>query len=138
MTDARTVQRARLTLAGARAVVDAAEEEARKHGWPVAIAVVDDGGHLYAFARLDETQLGSINVAIGKARSAVLFKRESRLWEETLKAGRLSPLSFPDLLPAEGGIPLVVDGSIVGAIGVSGVKPEEDAQVARAGTAALG
>lgn len=137
MTQAKTVDRPRLTLAGARAVLAAAEDEARANGWRVAIAVVDDGGHLYAFARLDETQLGSIQVAIGKARSAVLFRRETRLWEEALKGGRLSPLAFPDLLPAEGGIPLVAAGQIVGAIGVSGVRPGEDAQIARAGAAAL-
>ncbi len=137
MTETRTVERPRLTLAGARAILAAAEAEARRNGWPVAIAVVDEGGHLYAFARLDDTQLGSIKVAIGKARSAVLFKRESRLWEEALKAGRLSPLAFPDLLPAEGGIPLLAGGQIVGGIGVSGVKPDEDARVARAGAEAL-
>lgn len=137
MTEARTVEQPRLTLAGAESVLAAAQAEARKHGWPVAIAVVDDGGHLYAFARLDETQLGSIEVAIGKARSAVLFKRETRLWEEALRGGRLSPLAFPDLLPAEGGVPIRSGGRIVGAVGVSGVKPEEDAQVARAGAAAL-
>lgn len=137
MTETRTVERPRLTLAGARAILAAAEAEARRNGWPVAIAVVDEGGHLYAFARLDDTQLGSIKVAIGKARSAVLFKRESRLWEEALKGGRLSPLAFPDLLPAEGGIPLLAGGQIVGGIGVSGVKPDEDARVARAGAEAL-
>lgn len=138
MTQATTVERPRLTLAGAKAILAAAEAEARKNNWPVAIAVVDDGGHLYAFERLDDTQLGSIKVAIGKARSAVLFKRESKAWEEALKSGRLSPLAFPDLLPAEGGIPLVVAGQIIGGVGVSGVKPEDDARVARAGAAALG
>lgn len=131
-------QKATLTLAGAKAIAAAAEAEAGKNRWPVVIAVVDDGGHLLLIERMDQAQLGSIDVAIGKARSAVLFKRDTKQWEETLKAGRLAPLAFPDLLPAEGGIPIQVNGQIVGAIGVSGVKPDQDAQVARAGAAVVG
>ena len=130
-------QKATLTLAGAKAIAAAAEAEAGKYRWPVVIAVVDDGGHLLLLQRMDQAQLGSIEVAIGKARSAVLFKRDTKQWEETLTAGRLAPLAFPDLLPAEGGIPIQVNGQIVGAIGVSGVKPDQDAQVARAGAAAV-
>ena len=131
-------QKATLTLAGAKAIAAAAEAEAGKNRWPVVIAVVDDGGHLLLMQRMDQAQLGSIDVAIGKARSAVLFKRDTKQWEETLKAGRLAPLAFPDLLPAEGGIPIQVNGQIIGAIGVSGVKPDQDAQVARAGAASVG
>lgn len=131
-------QKATLTLAGAKAIAAAAEAEAGKNRWPVVIAVVDDGGHLLLIERMDQAQLGSVDVAIGKARSAVLFKRDTKQWEETLKAGRLAPLAFPDLLPAEGGLPIQVNGQIVGAIGVSGVKPDQDAQVARAGAAVVG
>lgn len=131
-------QKTTLTLGGAKAVAAAAEAEAAKNRWPVVIAIVDDGGHLLVVQRMDQAQLGSIDVAIGKARSAVLFKRDTKQWEETLKGGRLAPLAFPNLLPAEGGIPIEVRGQIVGAIGVSGVKPDQDAQVARAGAAAVG
>ncbi len=130
-------QKAMLTLAGAKAIAAAAEAEATKNRWPVVIVVVDDGGHLLLVQRMDQAQLGSIDVAIGKARSAVLFKRDTKQWEETFKAGRLAPLAFPNLLPAEGGIPIEVKGQIIGGIGVSGVKPDQDAQVARAGAAAL-
>ncbi len=130
-------QKAMLTLAGAKAIAAAAEAEATKNRWPVVIVVVDDGGHLLLVQRMDQAQLGSIEVAIGKARSAVLFKRDTKQWEETFKAGRLAPLAFPNLLPAEGGIPIEVKGQIIGGIGVSGVKPDQDAQVARAGAAAL-
>lgn len=131
-------QKTTLTLGGAKAVAAAAEAEAAKNRWPVVIAIVDDGGHLLVVQRMDQAQLGSIDVAIGKARSAVLFKRDTKQWEETLKGGRLAPLAFPNLLPAEGGIPIEVRGQIVGAIGVSGVKPDQDVQVARAGAAAVG
>ena len=130
-------QKATLTLVGAKAIAAAAEAEATKNRWPVVIVVVDDGGHVILVQRMDQAQLGSIEVAIGKARSAVLFKRDTKQWEETFKAGRLAPLAFPDLLPAEGGIPIEVRGQIVGGIGVSGVKPDQDAQVARAGAAAV-
>ena len=126
-----------LTLAGAKAVAAAAQAEAARNRWPVVIAVVDDGGHLLVLERMDQAQLGSIDVAIGKARSAVLFKRDTKQWEEILKAGRLAPLAFPDLLPAEGGIPIRAQDQIVGAIGVSGVAPDQDAQVARAGAAVV-
>jgi len=130
-------QKATLTLAGAKAIAAAAEAEATKNRWPVVIAVVDDGGHLLLVQRMDQAQVGSIEVAIGKARSAVLFKRDTKQWEESLKAGRLAPLAFPGLLPAEGGVPIEVRGQIVGGIGVSGVKPDEDAQIARKGAAAV-
>ena len=130
-------QKATLTLAGAKAIAAAAEAEATRNRWPVVIVVVDDGGYVILVQRMDQAQLGSIEVAIGKARSAVLFKRDTKQWEEAFKAGRLAPLAFPNLLPAEGGIPIEVKGQIVGGIGVSGVKPDQDARVARAGAAAV-
>lgn len=128
-----------ITLAQARKVVDAAEAEAIRQKWPVAIAVVDAGGHLVLFQRLDNTQLGSIEVALQKAKTSALFRRPTKVLEDGLKTGgeNLRVLKLPQALPIEGGLPIVVDGKIIGAIGVSGVKATEDAQVATAGLAAL-
>jgi glc operon protein GlcG len=122
-----------LTLEDARRIAAAAESRALAEDWRVAIAVVDDGGHLICLHRLDGTQLGSINVAIEKARCAVLFKRPTKSWEDRLAEGRIGFLDLPGLLPIEGGIPVILENQIVGAIGVSGVKSGEDAQVAQAG-----
>jgi glc operon protein GlcG len=122
-----------LTLEDARRIAAAAEARALAEDWRVAIAVVDDGGHLICLHRLDGTQLGSINVAIEKARCAVLFKRPTKSWEDRLAEGRIGFLDLPGLLPIEGGIPVILENQIVGAIGVSGVKSGEDAQVAQAG-----
>ena len=127
-----------LTLAGARKAIAAAEAEALKHQWPVVIAVCDAGGNLLALARLDNAQFGSVEVAIAKARSAVAYKRSTKIWDDTLHGGRTAVLGLPGLLPSEGGEPVVVNGVIVGGIGVSGVKPGEDGQIARAGAAVLG
>lgn len=137
MTSDKLTNKQMLTLAGAKAIAAAAEAEALRNKWDVVIAVVDDGGHLLLLQRLDDTQTGSIDIAIGKARSAVAFKRETKQWNETLKSGVLAPLTFPGLICAEGGVPLVVGNRIVGAVGVSGVRGDQDAQIARAGAAAL-
>lgn len=128
-----------ITLAQARKVMAAAEAEATKQNWPVAIAIVDAGGHLVLFQRLENTQLGSIEVAQQKAKTSALFRRPTKAFEETLEKGgaNLKALKLPQALPIEGGLPIVVDGKIIGAIGVSGVKSTEDAQVATAGLAAL-
>lgn len=126
-----------LTLDDAKRMMAAAEAKAREERWPVAIAIVDDGAHLVCLHRLDGTQLGSIRVAIEKARSAVLFKRPSKAWEARLAEGEVGCLNMPELLPVEGGIPVTLADEIVGAIGVSGVKSFEDAQVAQAGLDAL-
>lgn len=126
-----------LTLAGAKKIVAAAEAEALKRSWPVVIAVVDDGGNLISLQRLDNAQFGSVDVAILKAKSAVAFKRPTKAWDETLAAGHLRVLGLPGVIPAEGGVPLIWQGHIVGAIGVSGVKSPEDGQIARAGAAVL-
>lgn len=128
-----------ITLAQARKVMAAAEAEAVKQNWPVAIAVVDAGGHLILFQRLENTQLGSIEVAQQKAKTSALFRRPTKAFEETLEKGgaNLKVLTLPQALPIEGGLPIVVDGKIIGAIGVSGVKSTEDAVVAAAGLAAL-
>lgn len=128
-----------ITLAQAKKVMAAAETEAVKQNWPVAIAIVDAGGHLVLFQRLENTQLGSIDVALEKAKTSALFRRPTRVFEEGLEKGgaNLKVLKLPKALPIEGGLPIVVDGKVIGAIGVSGVKSTEDAQVAAAGLAAL-
>ena len=120
-------------------VVAAAEAEARKHDWPVAIAVVDNAGFLVALHRLDNTQLGSIEVAVEKAKSSTLFRRPTKVFEDALAQGgaNLRALKSPSVMPIEGGLPLIRDGKIIGAIGVSGVKPAQDGEVARAGGAGL-
>lgn len=132
MKDIQTID-----LADAKRIAAAAEAEATKNKWNVVIAIVDVGGHLLLLHRMDGTQLGSIDVAQGKARSALLFKRPSKNWEALLAEGRYGYLSMPNLLPLEGGIPLMAGDTIVGAIGVSGVKSNEDAIVAAAGAAVL-
>ena len=131
------VEKAALTLATARKIVAAAEAEALKHAWPVVIAVVDDGGNLICLQRLDNAQFGSVDIAIQKAKSAVAFKRPTKAWEELLTGGQQRVLGLPGVLPSEGGVPLAWKGQIIGAIGVSGVKANEDGQIARAGAAIL-
>ena len=126
-----------LTLAAVKRIIAAAEAEALKQGWPVVIAVVDDGGHLICLQRLDSTQFASVEIAISKAKAAVAFKRPTLEWEKLLNDGQSRVLNLPGVLASEGGVPLVWRGQIVGAIGVSGVKPSEDGQVARAGAGIL-
>jgi glc operon protein GlcG len=125
-----------LTLDAAKQIAVAAEAEAKKNGWTVVIAIVDDGGQLVYLERLDGTQLGSIDVAQGKAKTALRFKRPSKAFEDVLAGGRTAILGL-DVIPIEGGIPLVVDGQIIGAIGVSGVTSQQDGIVAKAGADAL-
>ncbi|MBI3155785.1 MAG: heme-binding protein [Burkholderiales bacterium] len=128
-----------LTLEDARCIATAAEAEAHRHGWAVAIAVVDDGGHLLWLQRLDGAAPISAQIAPAKARSAALGRRESRAYEEMIDQGRTSFLSAPGLeAMLEGGVPISADGHCIGAVGVSGVKSSEDAQIARAAIAALG
>ena len=124
-----------ISLEQAKKVIAAAEVEAKKNNWPVAIAVVDGSGFLVAFQRLDNTQLGSVEVALEKAKTSALFRRPTKVFEEMLVTGGagLKVLKLPGALPIEGGLPIVKDGKIIGAIGVSGVKSTEDAQVATAG-----
>jgi uncharacterized protein GlcG (DUF336 family) len=126
-----------LTLEGAKKVAAAAEAEARKNNWNVVIAVVDDGGHLVFLQRTDGTQTGSIDVAIQKARTAQAFKRPTKVFEDAIAGGRNAILALHGALPLEGGLPIVVGGQLVGAIGVSGVKSTEDGQIAKAGADSL-
>ena len=127
-----------IDLATANKVMAAAEIEANKNKWPVAIAIVDSGGHLVLFQRLDNTQLGSIEVALEKAKTSVLYRRPTKAFEDRIAQGGadLKLLKLPGL-PLEGGIPIVKDGTIIGAIGVSGVLSSQDAQIGTAGLKAL-
>ena len=127
-----------LTIEDTRAIAAAAEAEALKNGWAVTLAVVDDGGHLLWLQRLDGAAPISAEIAPAKARTAALGRRESKVYEDMINGGRVSFLSAPVLHGMlEGGVPVVVDGQVIGAVGVSGVKSTEDAQIARAGIAAL-
>jgi glc operon protein GlcG len=120
-------------------IIAAADAEAAKNNWAVVIAVVDDGGHLMGLTRRDGVAPISSYIAPQKARTAALGKRESKIYEDIINQGRVSFLSAPELQGMlEGGVPIIVDGQCVGAVGVSGVKSVEDAQVAKAGIAALG
>ena len=127
-----------LLLADVQRIGDAARAEAAANGWAVTIAIVDDGGHLLWLQRLDDAAPASAHIGPAKARTAALGRRESRVYEEMINQGRVSFLSAPMLEGMlEGGVPILVDGHCIGAVGVSGVKSNEDAQIARAGIAAL-
>ncbi|MBA3772283.1 MAG: heme-binding protein [Ramlibacter sp.] len=128
-----------LELADIKAVAAAAEAEALKNQWAVSIAIVDDGGHLLWLQRLDGAAPISAHIAPAKANTAALGRRESKVYEEMINGGRVSFLSAPGLKGLlEGGVPILKGGQCLGAVGVSGVKSTEDAQIARAGIAALG
>jgi uncharacterized protein GlcG (DUF336 family) len=128
-----------LTLEDAKKIAAAAEAEAVANNWNVVISIVDDGGHLLWLQRMDGAAPISSQIAPQKARTAALGRRESKVYEDMINNGRMSFLSAPDLQGMlEGGVPVVVDGHTIGAVGVSGVKSTEDAQIAKAGIAALG
>jgi len=128
-----------LSLADVKRIAAASEAEAQANQWAVVIAIVDDGGHLLWLQRLDGAAPISAEIAPAKARTAALGRRESKVYEEMINQGRTSFLSVPALEGMlEGGVPILVNGQCVGAVGVSGVKSSEDAQIARAGIAALG
>jgi uncharacterized protein GlcG (DUF336 family) len=124
-----------LTLAVAKKIAEAAEAEAAKRGATVVIAVVDDGGHLLVLHRLDDTQVASVEVGIGKARTAAIFRRPSKVFEDQIRGGRVAALALPGATPLQGGIPIVYQGKVIGAIGVSGNTPQEDEDIAIAGAA---
>ena len=125
-----------LTLGMAKKLVAAAETEAKKRGATVVIAVVDDGGQLILLERLDDTQVASVEVAMGKARTAAIFRRPSKVFEDQVKNGRVAALALPGATPLQGGIPITVEGKVIGAIGASGNSPQEDEEIALAGAAA--
>lgn len=122
-----------LTLAAAKRIAAAAAKEAANNSWAMVIAIADDGGHLLYLERMDGGLLGSVEVAIGKARSAIQFKRPTKFFEDALASGRSAILKLPGAIPIEGGVPFAADGRFLGAIGVSGAAPHQDGQVAEAG-----
>lgn len=127
-----------LSLDDVKKIAAAAEAEALRNNWAVSFAIVDDGGHLLWFQRLDGAAPASSHIAPAKARTAALGRRESKIYEDVINNGRVSFLSAPELEGMlEGGVPVTVDGHVIGAVGVSGVKSNEDAQIAKAGIAAL-
>jgi glc operon protein GlcG len=126
-----------LTLDAAKKMAAAAEAEAVKNKWNVVIAVVDDGGHLIYLQRMDGTQTGSIDVAMGKARTAMAFKRPTKVFDELAKTRPAIVTIGPDVVLLEGGVPIKVGEQVIGAMGVSGVTSQQDAQIAEAGIAAL-
>jgi uncharacterized protein GlcG (DUF336 family) len=134
---AQFADRKALTLDGARKIAAAAAAEAKKNNWSVAMAITDQGGHLVYFERMDSAPLSAVELATGKARAAAVFGRPTKVYEEQLAGGRMAVLKIPGAMPFEGGVPIVVDGHVVGGIGVSGVTAPQDGQVARAGLAAV-
>jgi glc operon protein GlcG len=126
-----------LTLQAAKAMLAAAEAEARKNNWTMSIAVVDAAGELIAFDRLDEAPFSSIAVAQAKARSAARFRRPTKAFDSTVAAGRVQMMSLEGVVAVEGGVPIIVNGKVLGAVGASGGTSVQDAQVARAGVDAL-
>lgn len=122
-----------LTLSDCERMAAAAVAYAHAQQWNVAIAILDDGGHLLHFLRMDGATPANAAIALDKARTAALSRRTSGSWEERVKAGRTSMLKMPGILPVQGGVPILVEGTCIGAIGVSGVQSHEDEQIAQAG-----
>jgi len=125
-----------LTLNVAKRIAAAAEAEATRRGSTVVIVVVDDGGHIIVLERPDDTQVASVEVGIGKARTAAIFRRPSKVFEDQIREGRVAALALPGATPLQGGLPITVNGKVIGAIGVSGNTPQEDEDIAQAGAAA--
>jgi len=126
-----------LTLEDCLKISAAAEAEARRNGWNVAIAILDDGGHLLHFARMDGATPANAAIALEKGRTAAISRRSSGKWEEIVKGGRTAMIKMPGILPVQGGIPIVVQETCIGAVGVSGVQSHQDDQIAQAGIDAL-
>ena len=127
-----------LTLEDCRKISAAAEAEAKKNNWSVAIAILDDGGHLLHLIRMDGASPFNARTAIAKGRTAAESRRSSLVWEERIKAGRAAMLGMPGITPVQGGLPIVAEGAYIGGVGVSGVQSHEDEQIAAAGIKALG
>lgn len=126
-----------LTLEVAKELGSVAEKAAAANKWTMVTAILDDGGNLIYLSRMDETQIGSIEVAIQKARSAISFKRPTKAFEDAVAGGRTAILKLPVAMPIEGGLPITVDGKIIGAIGVSGGTSPQDGEVGKAALDAL-
>ncbi len=132
---AQLVEKTALTLDGAKKIVAVAEAKAKAEGARVVIAVVDEGGNLLLLQRLDDTQVASVNVGIDKARTAAIYRRPSKAFEDQVKNGRVSALALHGAVALQGGVPIVVNGKVIGAIGVSGETPAQDEDIAIAGAA---
>lgn len=130
---AQLIEKTALTLEGAKRIAAAAEQKARAVGARVVIAVVDEGGSLLLLERLDDTQVASVNVGIDKARTAAIYRRPSKVFEDQVKNGRVSALALHGAVALQGGVPIVVEGKVIGAIGVSGETPGQDEDIALAG-----
>ncbi len=126
-----------LSLTAARKIVAAAEAEATTRGLGVVIVVVDDAGNIIELTRMDSAQVASVNVGIGKARTAAIYRRPSRVFEEQIRNGRVAALALADATPLQGGVPITIDGKVVGAVGVSGDSPQADEEIAIAGARAI-
>jgi uncharacterized protein GlcG (DUF336 family) len=126
-----------LTLEDCERISAAAQAEARRNHWIVAIAILDDGGHLLHFSRMDGATPANARIAVEKGRTAAESRRTSGSWEERIKAGRTAMLRMPGILPVQGGVPIIAENTCVGAVGVSGVQSHEDEQIAQAGIDAL-
>ena len=128
--------RPELTLADCEKILAAALAEAKRNSWIVAVAILDDGGHLLHFARMDGATPANAAIALEKGRTAAMTRRTSGNWQERIKA-RPEMLKMPGILPVQGGVPILVDGACLGGVGVSGVQSHEDERIANAGIAAL-
>ena len=126
-----------LTLIEAKKIAAAAEAEALRNDWKVTIAVVDDGGHLLYLQRAHDTKFGSVETAMMKAHAAAAFQYATKDSETAVQSGRLIHLALPGVIPAEGGVPIMRDGVVIGALGISGVRAAQDGQIAAAGVATI-
>ena len=126
-----------LTLEDCLKIHTAAEAEARRNNWIVAVAILDDGGHLLHFARMDGASPANAAIAVDKARTAAISRRTSGRWEQLVKDGRTGMLNMPGILPVQGGVPIVAEGVCIGAVGASGVQSAQDEQIVQAGIDAL-
>ena len=127
-----------LTLDDVNAILDAAQQEAQANGWAVTVAVADDGGHLLGLRRLDGAPPFSADVATEKARNAAIGRKETQVFEDMINNGRTAFVTAPMQALLAGGVPVLVDGQVAGSVGISGVKPDQDVQIAKAGVAAIG
>ncbi|MBA5867761.1 MAG: heme-binding protein [Nitrospira sp. CR1.3] len=133
VAEAQLVEKIGLTLDGAKRIAAAAEAKAKAEGARVVIAVVDDGGSLLLLQRLDDAQVASVNVGIDKARTAAIYRRPSKVFEDQVKNGRISALALHGAVALQGGVPIIIQGNVIGAIGVSGETPQLDEDIAMAG-----
>jgi glc operon protein GlcG len=134
---AQAAERTVLTLDGAKAIAAAAESEAIQNNWQVVIAIVDAHGELIYLQKADNVQQGSLDIAIAKARTAARMRRPTKALQDAVEGGRTVIMAMPGVLPLEGGVPVTVDGRVIGAVGVSGVTSAQDAQIATAGIRAV-